>query len=171
MAPEIKERKQKCCGMMEERVIFIREEKGTGVRACQALPHPLSPFSHLAAFPAGGMQSQGTRARSRVVPKAPGSKSCSSKQEVALTKSLPAPGWGCRSRAGLGSPSGEDDDDRLCGVWGCQEHPLPREGHMPGARKGLESRWGLEDADKPLCSPLGFLLPAGAVAVPHLILV
>lgn len=60
------------------------------------------------------------------MPKAPGSKSYSSKQEVALTKSLPAPGWGCRSRAWLGSPGSEDDP--LRGMRECQEHPPARGG-------------------------------------------
>lgn len=135
-------------------------------------PHPLSLFSHLAGFTPRGMESQGTRASSRVVPKAPESKSCGSKQAVALTKSLPAPGWGCRSWAWLGSRTGEDHllrgDAGMPGASHC-----PVRGRMPGSRNGLDSSWGLEDNDKIDLSAalLGFLLPAGTVALPHLILV
>lgn len=92
------------------------------------------------------------------MPKELGSKSCSSKQAVGLTKSLAAPGWGCRSQAWLGSPTSEDH--LLCGEGGMPgASPCPLRGRIPVSRKGLDSSWGLEDFEKST-----FLLPFGISA-------
>lgn len=106
------------------------------------------------------------------MPKVPESKPCGSKQAAALTKSPPAPGWSCRSWARLGSPAGRDG--LLHGDMGnAGSMPLPAGEPDAWVQKWFEFLVGTAETsiNQPFCSPLGFLLPLGAVALPCLVLV
>lgn len=106
------------------------------------------------------------------MPKAPKSKPCSSKRAAALMKSPPALGWDCRSWARLGLPTGRDG--LLRGDMGnTRSIPVPAGELDAWVQKWFEFLVGTAEAsiNRPFCSPLGFLLPLGAVALPCLVLV